>query len=153
MGRCANWVLRGEKRVFSVFVTANREDAIGRVSTVENLSDEAAARRIDQVNQGRSNHYHQYTGAHWTDARDYDLVVNTSSVGLEQAANIILQCVKDKMKTNGSLGEEEEKEEGKERKGKKRKQEKRRERKRIRKERRKKKRKKGEKYPHGNYSW
>lgn len=98
MGRCANWVLRGEKRVFSVFVTANREDAIGRVSTVENLSDEAAARRIDQVNQGRSNHYHQYTGAHWTDARDYDLVVNTSSVGLEQAANIILQCVKDKMK-------------------------------------------------------
>lgn len=72
---------------------ANREDAIGRVSTVENLSDEAAARRIDQVNQGRSNHYHQYT-----DARDYDLVVNTSSVGLEQAANIILQCVKDKMK-------------------------------------------------------
>ena len=73
-------------------------DRIGRVSTVENLSDEAAARRIDQVNQGRSNHYHQYTGAHWTDARDYDLVVNTSSVGLEQAANIILQCVKDKMK-------------------------------------------------------
>ena len=65
---------------------------------IENLSDEAAARRIDQVNQGRSNHYHQYTGAHWTDARDYDLVVNTSSVGLEQAANIILQCVKDKMK-------------------------------------------------------
>ncbi len=50
------------------------------------------------MNQGRSNHYHQYTGAHWTDARDYDLVVNTSSVGLEQAANIILQCVKDKMK-------------------------------------------------------
>ena len=95
MGRCANWVLRENKRVFRVFITANREDAVGRIATLENLSPEAAAKRVEQVNQGRSNLYRQYTGAQWTDASDYDLVINTSTVGLEQAANIILQCVRE----------------------------------------------------------
>lgn len=97
MGRCANWVLRGNKRVFSVFVTSSREDAVGRIATLENLSEEIATRRVEQVNQGRGNHFHRYTGAYWTDARNYDLVVNTSTLGLERAANIILQCVKDRM--------------------------------------------------------
>ena len=97
MGRCANWVLRKDQRVFSVFVTADRKDAVGRIATLENLTQEAAVKRVEQVNQGRSNHYHQYTGESWTDARGYDLVVNTSSLGLEQAANVILQCVKAKV--------------------------------------------------------
>lgn len=98
MGRCANWVLRENKRVFSVFVTSSRQDAVGRIATLENLSEETATRRIEQVNQGRSNHYLRYTGEHWTDARCYDLVVNTSTLGLEQATNIILQCVKERMR-------------------------------------------------------
>ena len=45
------------------------------------------------MNKGRSNHYLQYTGHRWTDAHDYDLVVNTSKLGLSRSADLIAACV------------------------------------------------------------
>ena len=48
---------------------------------------------IEQVNKGRSNHYFQYTGRRWTDAHDYDLVLNTSKLGISRCADIIADCV------------------------------------------------------------
>lgn len=93
IGRCANWVLRGDKKAFRVFVTSNHDDAVSRVMEKDKLSANDAAKRIEQVNTGRNNHYFQYTGRRWTDARDYDLVVNTSVLGLEQTADIIVECV------------------------------------------------------------
>ena len=93
IGRCANWVLRGDAKAFRVFVTSDREDAVRRVMDYENIDPEAATKRIEQVNKGRSNHYLQYTGHRWTDAHDYDLVVNTSKLGLSRSADLIAACV------------------------------------------------------------
>ena len=93
IGRCANWVLRGDPKVFRVFVTSNRKDAVERVMDKDHLTAEAAEKRIEQVNKGRSNHYFQYTGRRWTDAHDYDLVLNTSTLGLDRYADIIAKCV------------------------------------------------------------
>ncbi len=59
----------------------------------DHLTAEAAEKRIEQVNKGRSNHYFQYTGRRWTDAHDYDLVLNTSTLGLDRCADIIAKCV------------------------------------------------------------
>ena len=59
----------------------------------DGLDADAAAKRIEQVNTGRNNHYYQYTGRRWTDARDYDMVVNTSALGLDECADIIVGCI------------------------------------------------------------
>lgn len=75
-----------------MFVKSSREDAVRRIIQKDNLTADAAARRIEQVNRGRSNHYQQYTGHRWTDGRDYDLIVNTSVMGLEQIADLIVEC-------------------------------------------------------------
>ena len=96
IGRCANWVLRNDKKAFRVFVTSNKEDAVKRVMEKDGLTAEEAAKRIEQVNTGRYNHYFQYTGRRWIDARDYDLVVNTSALGLEQCADIIVDVIEGK---------------------------------------------------------
>ncbi len=96
IGRLANWVLRNDKKAFRVFVTSDKEDAVRRVMAKDSLSVQEAARRIEQVNTGRYNHYLQYTGRRWTDGRDYDLVVNTSTLGLEQCADIIVGVIKNK---------------------------------------------------------
>jgi len=93
IGRCANWLLRDDKNVFRVFVTSDEDYAANKIMIKEGLSEEEARKRIQQVNTGRSNHYFQYTGRHWTDARDYDLVVNTSKVGMERAIQIIVESV------------------------------------------------------------
>lgn len=96
IGRCANWILRNDKKAFRVFVTSGKEDAVKRVMEKDNISADDAEKRIEQVNTGRYNHYFQYTGRRWTDARDYDLVVNTSAMGLEQCADIIVEVLKNK---------------------------------------------------------
>jgi uncharacterized membrane protein YczE/cytidylate kinase len=98
IGRCANWVLRGDHKVFRIFVTSNREDAVSRVMEKDHLSADAAAKRIEQVNTGRSNHYFQYTGRRWTDAHDYDLVFNTSALGIDQCADMVVKCIEDRQK-------------------------------------------------------
>lgn len=93
IGRCANWILRNDKKAFRIFVTSNREDAVRRVMKKDGIDAEAAGKRIEQINTGRNNHYFQYTGRRWTDARDYDLVVNTSVLGLEECADIVVECI------------------------------------------------------------
>ena len=98
IGRCANWVLRGDHKVFRIFVTSNREDAVKRVMEKDHLSPDAAAKRIEQVNTGRSNHYFQYTGRRRTDAHDYDLVFNTSALSIDQCADMVVKCIEDRLK-------------------------------------------------------
>lgn len=93
IGRCANWILRNDNKAFRIFVTSNREDAVRRVMKKDGIDAEAADKRIEQINTGRNNHYFQYTGRRWTDARDYDLVVNTSVLGLEECADIVVECI------------------------------------------------------------
>lgn len=97
IGRCANWILRDDKKAFRVFVTSDSDDAVKRVKEKDHLDAESAAKRIEQVNTGRYNHYFQYTGRRWTDARDYDMVVNTSALGLDECADIIVSCIGKRM--------------------------------------------------------
>lgn len=94
IGRCANWVLRNDDKAFRVFVTSNRKDAVRRVMDKDSLDAPSADKRIEQVNTGRNNHYFQYTGRRWTDARDYDLVVNTSALGVDECADLIVECIR-----------------------------------------------------------
>ena len=94
IGRCANWVLRNDDKAFRVFVTSNRKDAVRRVMDKDSLDAPSADKRIEQVNTGRNNHYFQYTGRRWTDARDYDLVLNTSALGVDECADLIVECIR-----------------------------------------------------------
>ena len=89
MGRLANWILRNNSNVLRVFITSDKEFAIKNVIEKDGLSIEEARLKIEKINKGRSNHYLQYTGSHWTDARDYDLVINTSKTGIDRAVDLI----------------------------------------------------------------
>jgi len=93
VGRCANWVLRNDKNCFHVFVCSNITDAVKRVTGYINADSEAAKLQIEKINKARANHYWQYTGGSWTDARNYDLVVNSSRISIDEIVEIIAQSV------------------------------------------------------------
>lgn len=95
IGRMADWVLRERSNRLSVFITSSRQYAVERIMEKDHLSASEAAQRIERVNKGRSNHYLQYSGRHWTDARNYDLVVNISTVGLDGAVDLIERALHD----------------------------------------------------------
>lgn len=91
IGRMANWVLRDRPNCIKVFVTSNRQTAISSVIAQEHLTAIEAEHKIERINKGRSNHYLQYAGSHWTDVRNYDIVVNTSTIGIRKAVELISQ--------------------------------------------------------------
>lgn len=94
IGRMADWVLRDRGCCLRVFVTSGRKDAVSRVMRKDGLDADEAVRKVDRVNKGRANHYYQYSNRQWTDARNYDLVVNTSLTGIDGAVDLIAEAAK-----------------------------------------------------------
>ena len=93
VGRLANWILRDNPNTFRVFISSDREKTVERVMKREDLSGEEASRRIVRINEGRANHYWQYTGGQWTDPHNYDLMLNRDRVGIDGGADIILRVL------------------------------------------------------------
>jgi uncharacterized membrane protein YczE/cytidylate kinase len=89
IGRLANWILRDDKNSFHVFVTSDKFFAISKIMNKENLNEDEARKKIERINRARSNHYWKYTGGQWTDARNYDLVLNMSKMDVDDAVNLI----------------------------------------------------------------
>lgn len=94
VGRMADWVLRDRDNCIKIFVTSDKALAVSNVMRKDGLTENEATRKIERINKGRSNHYYQYSNRHWTDARNYDLTVNTSVMGVEGAVELIGNIVK-----------------------------------------------------------
>ena len=84
LGRCADYVLRGNENKFSIFVTADDDFRDKRGLTVY---DGKTLKEMDAENKKRARYYEYYTNQNWGDAANYDLVVNTSNAPLEKIAD------------------------------------------------------------------
>lgn len=94
IGRCADFILRDHPGCFRVFVRADMEQAQERVVTEYGIPSENVANEIDRIDKERSSHYWQYTGKRWDDAENYDLVMNSSKVGIDKAVGIIQEAIR-----------------------------------------------------------
>lgn len=89
IGRAADFALRGHPRCISVFVSANMEDRIYRIMEAEKVARSVAIRMIEAGDRQRSEFYNFYTQSTWGAADTYNLQINTSTLGLEESAEII----------------------------------------------------------------
>ena len=90
IGRCADYVLREHPRCLNVFLTANMEDRIAQVMRREGIDRAAAERRIESGDRQRAAFYNFYSSGTWGAAATYDLCVNTSLLGMEETAELII---------------------------------------------------------------
>lgn len=94
VGRCADYILRDQENVFSVFIAANIEDRIARISKIHNLSEKDAAAFIAANEKRRSEYYNYYTYKKWGAASSYNMCLNTSVLGVEKTIDIIEDVVR-----------------------------------------------------------
>lgn len=94
VGRCADYVLRDEPGLVSIFVTADLEERIGRAIQRHQCDHDAARRIIENGESQRATYYNYYTGKKWGLAAGYDLCVNTSKLGIEKTAELIAQFIR-----------------------------------------------------------
>lgn len=92
VGRCADYVLRrADARLLRVFVTAPLEHRINRKMQQENLTRDRALRLISKMDKRRRKYYDFYTGQKWGDAGNYDLIVDTGEVSIQDAADCLCE--------------------------------------------------------------
>ena len=92
VGRLAGWTLRDDPHVLRVFITSGRQSAARRIADRLGISVEEAARKQARVDTGRANHCRRYTGQQWASPSAYDLTLNTDRLGIDGAADMIVQA-------------------------------------------------------------
>ena len=88
VGRGANFVLPPEKR-FSVRIVAPQAWRIENVAKEFDMSIEDARRRVTQTESDRRGFIRKYFNADITDPTNYDLVINTATLNIDDAVKVI----------------------------------------------------------------
>ncbi len=94
VGRCADYVLRDQPNVVSVFVTASMDFRVNQVMVKQHLDAIQARKFIEQQESKRAAYYNYYTGKKWGDAASYDLCIDTSVLGLQQTEKLIADFIR-----------------------------------------------------------
>ena len=91
VGRCADYVLRDRSDVINVFVKAPMEARVARSCKRNNISEKEAFARVKDKDSERALYYQRYTGIVWGTVENYDLTIDTSVIGVENAAKLIIE--------------------------------------------------------------
>lgn len=90
VGRCAEYVLRDNPNMVSVFILGDIESKKARVMEKYDLEAKAALNRMKKEDKVRKTYHNFYADGKWGDSRSYDLCVNSSTLGLEQTLQTII---------------------------------------------------------------
>jgi cytidylate kinase len=88
VGRGANFILPPEKR-FSVRIVAPQAWRINNVAKEFGLSPEDAKRRVMRTESDRRAFIRKYFNADIADPTNYDLVINTATLNVDDAVKVI----------------------------------------------------------------
>ena len=94
IGRCGDYILKENENVIRLFVYADPKTCIKNVVDMYGVTPKEAHERIVSLDRARAAYYKYYTGKNWDDVRNYDLCINTSSIGFEKAVDIIVDYMK-----------------------------------------------------------
>lgn len=96
VGRCADFILKDKKNVIKVFIYSDMKDKIKRVTEIYGLPKKEAEKEIKRINKLRANHYKFYTDKEWRDSENYDISINSDTLGVEKTAELVCQLSYDK---------------------------------------------------------
>ncbi|MDF7806579.1 cytidylate kinase family protein [Pontiellaceae bacterium B12219] len=103
VGRAADFVLKSYPDTLSVFVHADKTFRIRRIGQQFGYSAHDAEKKIEATDHERENYSRHYTHRIWGHASNYHLVIDSSCFGIEHAAELICEAVKEKQNHLGML--------------------------------------------------
>lgn len=93
IGRCADYILREHPHCINLFFTANLEDRVARMASEKSITLAQAEELIEKTDRRRANYYNYYSGKTWGAAESYDLCINTSHLGFEGTAEMLINFI------------------------------------------------------------
>ena len=94
VGRCSDYILRDMDCTLNVFLTSPLEERVKRICERHGLCEEKAEALILQKDKAREEYYNYYTFGNWGVASTYDLCIDSSILGIEGTADLIIDFAK-----------------------------------------------------------
>jgi len=91
IGRCGSYILRDHPNHVSIFLHADFAFRIKRVQKLYNVTESAAEKMVIKSDKERSQYFHSFTGEEWTDARQYDISLNTGKIDIDNSVQLIMK--------------------------------------------------------------
>ena len=89
VGRCADYVLRDDANTLNIFIHAPLSYRIERAVNVYGIARNRAKNVVARMDRKRSSYYNFYTNKSWSDARSYDLCIDSTVLGEDGTAALI----------------------------------------------------------------
>lgn len=96
IGRCSDYILRNKKNNLSIFIYAPYNKRLDNCKKELRLSEEDAIRYISGVDKGREDFYKLITKSRFDDVENRHLLIDSSVLGIEGTADLIVSMVKKK---------------------------------------------------------
>ena len=94
IGRCADYVLAGTENMVRVFVYADMEARVKRITEKGYYADDEVHKNIRRIDRERRDYHRYYTGKDWEGLGNYDLMLNSSVIGVAGCVACILDYLK-----------------------------------------------------------
>ena len=96
VGRCADYVLRDDPDVTNVFIYGEKEDKIKRCIEEYGDDESEVEKKMATYDKARRNYYNYHTSRKWGEYTNYDLAINSSLIGEEGAADVIISYLQNR---------------------------------------------------------
>lgn len=94
IGRCAEYVLRDQPNMMSIFITADSDDRIRRIARKERTGEDEARELMEKGDKKRRSYHDYYAATRWGEAASYDLCINSSILGIDGTAEYICNLIR-----------------------------------------------------------
>ena len=95
VGRCADYALSECDNVLKLFIYADDEERVSRISTKYSMDPKEAKDLMIKTDKRRASYYNYYSSKKWGRAESYDLCINSSVLGLDGTVKLIIQAIDD----------------------------------------------------------
>ena len=93
IGRCSDYVLREEENVFRLFIYGDLEHRKARIAARHpEIKSSQIVDTINKTDRRRASYYNFYTGGKWGKYDNYDMAINSSTLGIQGTAELIARC-------------------------------------------------------------
>ena len=89
VGRCADYILKDEADLLRVFVHADFETRAKRIVEQYGETSEAPEKRLKEKDKRRIAYYQVYTDQKYGDAKNFDICLDSSTLGIEKCVDVI----------------------------------------------------------------
>jgi cytidylate kinase len=99
VGRCSDYILRNceeidRQEVINFFIYAPLKDKVNHAIKTKGLNPATAERDVKLIDKRRANHYNTFTERTWGNRSHYDMLINSSLLGMEKTAKLIADIVR-----------------------------------------------------------